>query len=359
MKIQYPQTIPEAAEFFREAGRQGRAIVPAGRLTSLQHLAALEQAGVVVISARDLTRLDPDPGNLLAWAGAGLTPAEVNQALAPTGYYWPVTGQDGRSLGALLAEGLLGAETMARGSVVDWILGATLVSPEGRIVKSGGQTLKDVSGYDLTRLAWRSRGRLGLVGELVLKLLPRPALAPVLEIDLADAAEGADLAAAIIERRLWPEGLRLVVHGRAARLVVWLAGFPEVVETTSAAIIALAGNRCLTRHGDGWEYWREHGREWAAGDPEIRRFLGSRREILDLAREMGRSDFEGLRADLDVGGGRASLAPAGAAIDRLTANHPGLVPDRFISSGPIYDRLKKELDPRDLVFPSALENDRT
>ncbi len=356
MNIQYPQTLREAAGLFQEAGDRGRTIVPAGRLTSLQHLAALERPDVTVVSARDLGRLEPDTGNLLAWAGTGLTPAEVNLALAPTGFYWPVTGQDDRSLGGLLADGALGVETMARGSVVDWILGTTLISPEGRIIKSGGQTLKDVSGYDLTRLAWRSRGRLGLAGELVLKLLPRPALAPVLEIDLADAAEGADLAAEIIERRLWPEGLRLVSHARAARLAVWLAGFPEVVDTAAAAVSALAGDRRLTRREDGWQYWREHGREWPAGDPEIRRFLGSRREILDLAREMGRSGFEG-RADLDIGGGRAALAPAGVAVDRLTADRPGLVPDRFLSSGPIYDRLKKELDPRDLVFPDALEND--
>jgi FAD/FMN-containing dehydrogenase len=351
----YPQTLEEAAGLFREAGRRGLAIVPAGLLGSLPRLAVLEGPDAAVISARELRRLDPDPGNLLAVAGAGLTPAEVNRALAPAGFYWPVTGLDGRSLGGILAEGLAGAETMARGSAADWILGTTLISPEGQIIKSGGRTLKDVSGYDLTRLAWRSRGRLGLVGELALKLLPRPALAPVWAIDLADAAEGADLAERLIESRLWPEGLRLAVQGRAARLAVWLTGFPEAVEAAARAVGGLAGGHRLTRRENGWAWFQEHGCGWPAGDPSIRRFLGSRREVLALAREMARYGGEGLRADLDIGGGRVTLAPAGETLDRLLANRPGLIPDRFISSGPVYERLKKELDPRGLVFPDNLE----
>lgn len=356
MLIKYPQTIDEAARLIQEAAAEKKPVIPAGHLTGLKSNPAVVRDDVLVISTRDLTRLiSLEPENLLAIVEAGLTPAQLDDLLKTTGLYWPVTGQGGRTLGAIMAEGRLGAETMARGSMIDWILGTALISPEGHLVKSGGRTLKNVSGYDFTRLAWRSRGRLGLCASFILKLLPRPEAAPVLEVAVKRPAEAVDLARTIIDKKLWPEGLRIVHNGQSTVLLVWLAGFQEVVEAKAAVVAELAGSGLIISHPDGFTFWEEQALKWSADDPSIIYLMGSRRAILDLGGLLESDRLPGLvRADLDVGGGRAALALNGdTSADQAAGLVSGLIPDRFNPSGPIYERLKNGLDPEGLLFPES------
>ena len=356
MLIKYPQTIDEAAQLLRTAHDEKKPVIPAGHLTGLKSNPAVVRDDVLVVSTRDLNRMiSLEPENLLTIVEAGQTPAQVEAALKPTGLYWPVTGQGARTLGAIMAEGRLGAETMARGSMIDWILGTALISPEGRLVKSGGRTLKNVSGYDFTRLAWRSRGRLGLCASFILKLLPRPESAPVLEVATAGPAEAADLARAVITQKLWPEALRLVYDRRSTALLVWLTGFAEVTETKAAAVADLFGSGLIISHQDGFAFWEEQARKWPADDPGLVSLMGSRRAILELAELLEDDGLPGVtRADLDVGGGRAVLALNGeTSVDHIAAQVDGLIPDRFNPSGPVYERLKKGLDPEGLLLPEG------
>ena len=356
MLIKYPQTIDEAAQFLREAAAEKKPVIPAGNLTGLKSNPAVVRDDVLVVSSRDLNRVvSLEPENLLAIVEAGRTPAQLAEALEPTGLYWPVTGQGGRTLGAIMAEGRLGAETMARGSMIDWILGTALISPEGRLVKSGGRTLKNVSGYDFTRLAWRSRGRLGFCASFILKLLPKPETAPVLEVTAKSPAEAADLAKSIIEKRLWPEALRIVYDGRSTVLLVWLAGFSEVAEAKAAEVAELAGSGLIISHRDGFAFWENQALKWSADDPALVSLMGSRRAILELSRLISDDKVSGLlRADLDVGGGRATLALGDeVSVEKIAALVNGLIPDRFNPSGPIYERLKQGLDPQGLLFPES------
>lgn len=354
MNIKYPQSNEEAAAVITQAARDKLAVIPAGHLTVLKDDPALGREDALAISARDLNGFAVEPENLLALAGAGLSADMVAEKLADSGLYWPVSGLGSRSLGAIMAEGLLGLETMARGSMTDWVLGATFVTAEGRVVASGGRTLKNVSGYDFTRLAWRARGRLGLSAAFILKLLPCPETAPVLEIGLPGPAQAAQLAEQIIRARLAPEALRLIWRAGRASLLVWLAGFSELVEHKVRAIEALPGRESLTRHEDGFAFWRGAGQPLEAGRPGLAALLGPRRAVLTLAGELDRPQIQIDRADLDIGGGRVLLSPPeGRELSELAAT-AGLVVDRYVSSGPVYERLRKRLDPAGLFFPDRL-----
>ncbi len=353
MDIRYPQTVEEAVDLFKEAVAARRPLVPAGGLTRLKADPAVQTEDALILSVRRLTEFRPEPGNLLAGAQAGLTPNEVDRALAGTGLYWPVSGLGGRTLGAIMAEGALGLETMARGSMIDWILGTSIIVPDGRLVHSGGRTLKNVSGYDFTRLAWRAHGRLGLSVSFILKLLPRPAAAPVLAVETAGPGEAAALSREIITRRLAPEALRIAWSPQGTTLLIWLTGFPELVADKEAALKSLIGGRSFSRHEDGFTHLAEYRRFWPADDPGLVGLMGSRHSILDLARRLEETHPPlALRADLDVGGGRAVLEPVeGHDADGLSADVPGLVPDRYQAAGLVFERLKKELDPDRLIFP--------
>ena len=353
MNIKTPQTTEEAAAIFNDARAAGLAIIPAGRLTKLRHDPAIQNEDAAIISTRALNRVVAvEPENLLAVVEAGVTPEALATALAPTGLYWPVTGLDGRSLGGIIADGLSGAECMSRGTTVDWILGAAFITPAGQIVRSGGRTLKNVSGYDFTRLAWRSRGRLGLAVEFILKLLPHPAASKILEVETAGPAEAAAFCRRIIGEKLWPDALRIEIEDGRVVVAVWFAGFEQVVEIRTGQALVLAENgKAATVHEDGAAYWQARQNKWPIADSSFRALLGSRAAVLVMVESLaGTKMARRLKADFDIGGGRVLLA-AGQKLPKLPE---GLAVDRFVSKSPVYQRVKKTIDPEDVLFPGWL-----
>jgi FAD/FMN-containing dehydrogenase len=355
MQVLYPQSIEEATSLMARAARDGQGVIPAGSLSRLEHSLNLKKDGPSIIStARLKTIASVEPGNLLVIAEAGLTPDELDEILLPTGLYWPVTGLGRRTLGAIMAEGALGAETMARGSMPDWVLGASFITAEGKLVASGGRTLKNVAGYDYTRLAWRSFGRLGLCVRFILKLIPRPPRNPVVELPCASAAEAASLAQNIILNKMGAEALRITYSRYTSSLLVWLAGFPEAVAAQKGQLEAMAAKREIKVHDDGQAFWREHAKAWQPEQPGLVPLMGKRRALLDLAKNFA-ANRASLDADIDLGGGRASLKFEEGVSGEGLAKTFGLTFDRFTPAGPLYERLKKGLDPKGLFFPAAKE----
>ncbi len=349
MNILYPQSISEAGELAAKAARDRTALFPAGSLSRLSNAVDLKQEGPQVLSCARLKNIEVEPDNLLAIAEAGLTPDEVDVALRPTGLYWPVSGLSRRTLGAVMAEGAIGAETMAHGAMPDWILGASFITASGTLAESGGRTLKNVSGYDYTRLAWRSFGRLGLCVRFILKLIPRPPQSRIFEVTAEGADVLANLAHNIIMSKMSPEALRISYHPRKSSLLVWFAGFPEVVEARRAQLQAMAAPQKIIESEGSSAFWRGHEREWSPVETDVVALMGSRKALLDAAETFARKKAA-LAADLDLGGGRAYLKFEDGVSGEGLAKTFGLTFDRFSAGGPVYKRLKGALDPHGLFF---------
>jgi FAD/FMN-containing dehydrogenase len=338
----------------RQSGRARRALLPAGRRSRLARWPGLEEeGGAALLSSERLTKvLSVEPENLLAIVEAGLSPEEVRRALEPAGLYWPVSGLDRRSLGAIMAEGALSLESMARGPMIDWILGSTFVEPSGRLISSGGRTLKNVSGYDLTRFHWRAWGSLGFSTAFILKCLPLPESSRVLEIQCASGTEAAGLAESVILKRIFPQALRLSYQEDRWSLLVWLTGFAEYVEARFKELRALAGDRPGRVHEEALDFWNGYLARWPLKAPGAGHWLGSRRAVLDLAAHLDWPELKGRpgRIDLDPGGGQIRFEGQAEAFAPL---------DAFETAGPrpegeVYLRLKRGLDPADLFFPARL-----
>ncbi len=121
--------------------------------------------GIVALEAADMT----------VRARAGTTVAELDDALAAVGQTVAMPPWAGATVGGVLAVGHSGLRQLGWGPVRDVLLEARVVSAEGRVVKAGGPTVKNVSGYDLCRLLVGSLGTLGLIGEVMLRTRPLPA----------------------------------------------------------------------------------------------------------------------------------------------------------------------------------------
>ena len=135
--------------------------------------------------------IDYQPSELTLKARAGTPIDEINRTLTEQGQRLatevPVFGE-GATLGGALATGLTGSGRPFLGAVRDHVLGARLVNGHGEIIDCGGQVMKNVAGYDISRLLAGSRGILGPVLDITLKVLPRPEQQLTLVFDMAEAA---------------------------------------------------------------------------------------------------------------------------------------------------------------------------
>ncbi len=118
-----------------------------------------------------------DPTELVITARCGTPLAEIEAALADQGQmlaFEPPHFGSAATIGGTIACGLSGPRRHAAGSARDFVLGAVLMDGEGQVLHFGGQVMKNVAGYDVSRLLTGSLGMLGLILEVSVKVLPRP-----------------------------------------------------------------------------------------------------------------------------------------------------------------------------------------
>jgi glycolate oxidase FAD binding subunit len=154
-----PEAGPVAVAGGRTAWTVGGDLVPGTRVVRAP-------AGVVAV----------EPAEMTVRVGAGTTVADLDALLAPTGQCVALPDRPGATVGGVLAVGWSGIRRLGWGPVRDTLLEARVVTADGAVVKAGGPTVKNVSGYDLCRLLVGSLGTLALLGEVVLRTRPLPAL---------------------------------------------------------------------------------------------------------------------------------------------------------------------------------------
>lgn len=138
-----------------------------------------------------------EPSELVVTARAGTPLAELEQVLAAQGQYLPFEPPHfgpGATVGGMVAAGLSGPARASVGSVRDFVLGASLLNGRGEHLTFGGQVMKNVAGYDVSRVLAGSMGTLGVITEVSLKVLPIAVAETTLRFNLAQAEAIAQLA---------------------------------------------------------------------------------------------------------------------------------------------------------------------
>jgi glycolate oxidase FAD binding subunit len=121
--------------------------------------------------------LEHNPADMTASVQAGMPLRALQDRLAEAGQWLaldPPTEPDGATVGGLLATGESGPRRLRYGALRDLVIGLTLVLPDGTVAHAGGRVIKNVAGYDLSKLVYGSLGTLGLIAEVVLRLHPLP-----------------------------------------------------------------------------------------------------------------------------------------------------------------------------------------
>jgi glycolate oxidase FAD binding subunit len=155
-----------------------------GRTLAGEPLSTLELSGI----------LDYQPSELVVRVLAGTPLADLERSLAERGQmlaFEPPSFGPRATVGGMFAAGLSGPRRLQAGAVRDFVLGASLLDAAGRPLNFGGQVMKNVAGYDVSRLLCGSMGVLGLITEVSLKVLPRPAAEQSWVVD-CDARQALD-----------------------------------------------------------------------------------------------------------------------------------------------------------------------
>ncbi|THF65493.1 glycolate oxidase subunit GlcE [Pseudothauera nasutitermitis] len=131
-----------------------------------------------------------EPSELVVTVRAGTPLAELEAELAARGQmlaFEPPHFGPGATVGGAVAAGLSGPRRLAAGALRDFVLGVKLLDGRGQVLRFGGQVMKNVAGYDVSRLMAGSLGTLGVLLEVSLKVLPRPVEEATLRFQLSEA----------------------------------------------------------------------------------------------------------------------------------------------------------------------------
>ncbi|KON87932.1 FAD-binding protein [Sporosarcina globispora] len=151
-------------------------VYPRGQGTSLSGGPLPVNGGIVLDMSQWNGDLNIYPDDLVAVVSPGVLTATINEEAEKFGLMYPPDPSSAHvsTIGGNLAENSGGPRGLKYGVTKDYVIGLEVVTPEGEIIKTGGKTIKNVTGYDLTKLIVGSEGTLGIITEATLKLVPKP-----------------------------------------------------------------------------------------------------------------------------------------------------------------------------------------
>ncbi len=173
----------------------------------------IPKLGGVVVLTNALNRiLEINAEDLYAVVEPGVVTAKFAQAVEAQGLFYPPDpgSMAVSTLGGNVAENAGGLRGLKYGVTKDYVMGLEFFDVNGEIVKTGGRTVKCVTGYNLAALLVGSEGTLGVVSKIILKLIPPPAARQAMLATFADVVKASETVAAIIAARIVPATLEFM-----------------------------------------------------------------------------------------------------------------------------------------------------
>ncbi len=171
-----PLSTQHVSTTLEAAMRCGVPVVPRGGGTGRAG-GCLAIEGGLVLSLESMNRiLSVDPGSMTATVEPGVITGDLHEAVEAEGLFYPPdpSSLDSCHIGGNVATNASGARNPKYGCTRNQVLGLEMVLPSGRLLRTGGRSLKGVAGYDLTSLICGSEGTLAIMTQITVRLLPRP-----------------------------------------------------------------------------------------------------------------------------------------------------------------------------------------
>jgi glycolate oxidase FAD binding subunit len=237
-----PASVEEASRVLAAASRAGKKVVVVGSGSKLGLGNPPERLDLLVSTRRLHRVLEHAAGDLVVKVEAGAHLADLQAALAPSGQWLALDPPEPRAtLGGVVAANASGPRRLRYGTVRDLIIGITVVLADGTVAHAGGKVVKNVAGYDLSKLFCGSLGTLGLIAEATFRLHPRPAAAAVVTLQVERTEQLGEAVRRLLRSTLVPSAIELTWYGRPGLLTVVIEGIRPGVEAQAAAAAELLG----------------------------------------------------------------------------------------------------------------------
>ena len=249
-----PGSTAEVAAIVRLANQTGFKVIPRGSGTNLSGGSVAIEGGVILQLTRMDRILEIDAENLTATVEPGVVTSRLHAAVEALGLFYPPDpgSMTISTIGGNVAECAGGLRGLKYGVTKDYVMGVEVVLPTGEVISVGGKNVKDVAGYDLTRLMVGSEGTLGVITRVIVKLIPLPEAKKTLLALYRNVGGAARTVSSIIAQKVIPATLEFLdavtlrciedyVHiglplDVGAVLLIEVDGVPPVVEADAVRV---------------------------------------------------------------------------------------------------------------------------
>ena len=208
----WPVSAEQVSRILTLANENRFPVTPRGAGTSLTGSAVPIRGGLILDMSRMNRILDIRIPDRLAVVQPGVVYADLERALAPSGFFFPPDPASGSvcTIGGNVATNAGGIRGAKYGVTSDYVRGLEVVVPDGRIMRCGSDCMKSASGYDLTRLIVGSEGTLAVITEITLKVSPRPAAFKTALASFSSLREAGQAVAEIVSSGIVPSALEIL-----------------------------------------------------------------------------------------------------------------------------------------------------
>jgi glycolate oxidase FAD binding subunit len=257
-----PVDANQTASMLEDAGRRGLSLVPTGSGTKLGWTRSNSGEAICLSTKRLNVPVQHFAGDLVATIPSGTTLASANGILAQAGQWLPLDPSYAAcaTIGGIVAANDSGPRRHKYGSPRDLIIGVELALCDGRVAKAGGRVVKNVAGYDLSRLVCGSFGSLAVITSATFKLSPLPAASRTVVATCANEADAAHLALTIASQPVTPSAVE--IQAPSARLLVRFETTEQAADQMAATTRALLENGAASTKvlsgEDERKIWNQH-----------------------------------------------------------------------------------------------------
>lgn len=250
-----PANTEEVSRVLVLANQEQIPVYPRGSGTNLSAGTVPTKGGIVLLMTRFNKIVEIDAANLVATVEPGVVVGDLNKAVEEFGLIYPPDPGTvaTATLGGTVSENAGGLRGLKYGVSKHYVMGLEVVLADGAVINTGGKNVKDVSGYDLTKLFTGAEGTLGVITKVTVKLVPAPEARKAMMAIFSNLDNAGNAISAIIANRIIPATLEIMDNATIrtvedyakvglptnaeAVLLIEVDGIPEVVEKEAAKVI--------------------------------------------------------------------------------------------------------------------------
>jgi len=226
-----PGSIDETSELLRFAAEESLAVSPRGGGTKVSLGNPPRALDLVVSTARMNEVIEHVPGDQVVRVQAGMRLRGLQERLAGSNQMLGIDPPEAEAtVGGAVAANSSGPRRHRYGTIRDLIIGITVVLSDGTVAKAGSKVVKNVAGYDLSKLFTGSLGTLGVIAECNFRLHPRPEAARTVAVELESTLAAGEAAQAVVHAKLFPSAVELHWDDNSRLLSVLIEGIEPSVE---------------------------------------------------------------------------------------------------------------------------------